>query len=97
MVGRKSGLLRTTQLQFEGIYGIYVVPSALGTKADRFRNIQETSYVEMQIKDRKSSASAEATTDPTRIADYFRGATTSPAADVRPADARGRTSVSILA
>lgn len=69
--GRKSGLPRTTPLQYEEIDGAYTVGSARGAQADWFRNLQADPHVQVQIGERCFSALAEAVTDPVHIADFF--------------------------
>ena len=69
--GRKSGLSRTTPLQYEEIDGVCYVASARGRQADWFRNLQADPHVQVQIGERCFSALAEAVTDPVRIADFF--------------------------
>ena len=46
--GRKSGLPRTTPLQYEEINGAYYVGSTRGSQADWFQNIQADPYVQVQ-------------------------------------------------
>ena len=69
--GRKSGLPRTTPLQYEEIDGAYTVGSARGAQADWFRNLQADPHVQVQIGELCTPALAEAVTDPVRIADFF--------------------------
>ena len=69
--GRKSGLPRTTPLQFEEVDGEIYIASARGQEADWFKNIIANSQVRVQIRDREFDASAEAVTDPRRIADFI--------------------------
>lgn len=70
-VGRKSHKPRVTPLQYEEIEGRIYLGSALGQKADWFRNIQANPRVEVQLKSWKFSGSAETVTDPKRIADFL--------------------------
>ncbi len=69
--GRKSGLPRITPLQFEEVDGEIYIASARGQEADWFKNIIANSQVRVQIRDREFDASAEAVTDPRRIADFI--------------------------
>ncbi len=69
--GRKSGLERTTPLQFEEIDGVYYVASARGRGADWFRNLQADPHVRVRVGERQFDALAEAITDPERIADFL--------------------------
>jgi deazaflavin-dependent oxidoreductase (nitroreductase family) len=69
--GRKSGLERTTPLQFEEIDGVYYVASARGRQADWFRNLQTEPHVRVRVGERQFDALAEAITDPERIADFL--------------------------
>lgn len=70
-VGRKSGLLRVTPLQYEEVDGVIYVAAARGQKADWFRNIVANPYVEVRVKNRHFHGLAEPITDPTRIADFL--------------------------
>lgn len=69
--GRKTGLARTTPLQYEEMDGGYTVASARGQAADWFRNAQQNPYVQVQIGDRQFDALAEPVTDPARLADFL--------------------------
>jgi deazaflavin-dependent oxidoreductase (nitroreductase family) len=69
--GRKSGLPRITPLQYEEVDGCYYIGSARGTKADWFRNILANPQVEVQVKGRRFSSTAEPITDTTRITDFL--------------------------
>lgn len=69
--GRKSGLKRVTPLQYEKIDNAYYIASARGSKADWYRNILANPNVEVRVKSRQFHASAEPTTDPSRIADFL--------------------------
>ena len=69
--GRKTGLPRTTPLQFEEIDGAYYLGSARGAKADWFKNLEANPRVEVEIKGMRYHAFAEAITDANRIADFF--------------------------
>lgn len=69
--GRKSGLPRTTPLQYEEIDGAIYVASARGARADWFRNILADRCVRVRIKSREFEGFAEPVTDPGRIADFL--------------------------
>src|SRR5512142_3199248 len=69
--GRRSGLPRTTPLQYEQVEGAIYVASARGTKADWFRNILVQPCVHVRIGLREFDARAEPVTDPCRIADFL--------------------------
>jgi len=69
--GRKTGLQRTTPLQYEQIDGAYYLGSARGIKADWYQNILVNPEVEVRVKSRRFRAIAEATTDPSRIVDFL--------------------------
>lgn len=69
--GRKTGLPRTTPLQYEEIDNLYYVASATGTKADWYRNLVSNPKVEVRVKRKKFTGTAETTTDPSRIADFL--------------------------
>ncbi len=69
--GRKSGLSRTTALQYEEIDGALYLGSSKGTHADWFQNLVANPCVTVRVKSRQFSGSAEPVTDPARIADYL--------------------------
>ena len=69
--GRKSGVKRTAPLQYEQVDGAYYLGSARGTKADWYQNILANPEVEVRVKSLRFRAIAEATTDPSRIADFL--------------------------
>lgn len=69
--GRKTGLSRVTPLQYEEIDGAVYVASALGTKADWYRNILVNPCVQVRIGLRQFQGLAETVTDPARIADFL--------------------------
>jgi deazaflavin-dependent oxidoreductase (nitroreductase family) len=69
--GRKSGLPRTTPLQYEMIDGAYYVGSARGRNSDWFRNLEKNPSVEVEVKGLRFPARAEAVTDSARIADFL--------------------------
>jgi deazaflavin-dependent oxidoreductase (nitroreductase family) len=70
-VGRKSGQLHSTPLQFEEVDGIYYVASARGVQADWYRNLLACPPVEVKVRDQHFSTHAEPMTDPGRIADFL--------------------------
>ena len=70
-VGRKSGKLRVTPLQFEEVDGEIYIASARGQEADWFKNIEADPNVHVQIGEREFEARAETVTEPTRIADFI--------------------------
>lgn len=70
-IGRKSGLPRTTPVQFEEIDGAYYVGSARGKDSDWFKNILANPNVHVQLRDRSFDSIAEAVTDPTRVAEFL--------------------------
>lgn len=69
--GRKTGLKRTTPLQYEEINGEYYLGSARGTRSDWYRNVTCDGRVEVQVKNLRFRGSAEPVTDPDRIADFL--------------------------
>ena len=69
--GRKSGLPRSTPLQYEEVDGDYFIASARGREADGFKNIVANPRVHVQIRDLEFEAVGEPVTDPVRIADFI--------------------------
>ena len=69
--GRKSGLARTTPLQYEDLEGLIYVISARGEQADWVRNLRADPHARVQIGRRRFAALAEPITDPARIADVL--------------------------
>jgi len=69
--GRKTGILRVTPLQYEQIEGKYYVASALGTRADWYRNLLAEPGVRVRVGRMESKAFAEPSTDPVVIADFL--------------------------
>jgi len=69
--GRKSGLPRTTALQYEEVDGAIYLGSSKGTQADWFKNLAANPNVSIRVKSRQFSGVAEAVTDPVRIADFL--------------------------
>ncbi len=70
-IGRKSGQVRVTPLQYEEDAGMIYVASARGPQADWFRNARANPHVKVQLKDRQFTGLAEAITDAARIADFL--------------------------
>jgi deazaflavin-dependent oxidoreductase (nitroreductase family) len=70
-IGRKSGKLRVTPLQYEEIDGEIFLGAALGQRADWFRNLQANPKVEVRVKSRRFSGFAETIIDPKQIADFL--------------------------
>jgi deazaflavin-dependent oxidoreductase (nitroreductase family) len=69
--GRKSGLPRTTPLQYEEVGGAYVVGSARGVDADWYRNLVADPQVEIQVGGVRYAATAQPIADPRQIADFL--------------------------
>lgn len=69
--GRKSGLPRTTPLQYEELDGVYYIGSARGQDADWFRNILAHPEVKVQIGETAWQATAEPVVDAQRITDFL--------------------------
>jgi len=69
--GRKSGLMRVTPLQYELINGKYHLGSARGLKADWVCNIQAHPQIEVRVKNKRFTGSAEVVTDVSQIADFL--------------------------
>jgi deazaflavin-dependent oxidoreductase (nitroreductase family) len=69
--GRKSGKRRITPLQYEEIDGRIYLAAARGQKADWIRNISADPKVEVRIRNRRFSGTAEPVTDVKRIADFL--------------------------
>jgi deazaflavin-dependent oxidoreductase (nitroreductase family) len=70
-LGRKSGLPRSTPLQFEEVDGVYYVASARGKKADWYRNLLSNPQAEVRVKDKNFHTCAELITEPGEIADFL--------------------------
>jgi deazaflavin-dependent oxidoreductase (nitroreductase family) len=68
--GRKSGLARTTPLQYELIDGIYHVGAVFGAQADWARNIMADPHVQLQVGNRCITGVASVSTDPDEITDF---------------------------
>lgn len=69
--GRKSGLLRTTPLQYELIEGKYYLGAARGRQADWVRNIEANPNVQVRVKRLNFSGTARVSTDVKEIADFL--------------------------
>lgn len=70
-IGRKTGQLRVTPLQFEEVDGAFYIASARGQAADWFKNILKNPKIHGQIRNWEFDATAEPVTDPSRIADFL--------------------------
>jgi len=70
-VGRKTGKVHKTPLQYELVDGVYYVASARGRKADWYLNILSNPEVTVEIEGKEFPALAEGITDPVQIADFF--------------------------
>lgn len=68
--GRKSGLPRTTALQYEEVDGAIYIASAKGTRADWFQNLVADPCVTVRVKSRQFGGRAQLVTDPVRIAAF---------------------------
>jgi deazaflavin-dependent oxidoreductase (nitroreductase family) len=69
--GRKSGLPRTTPLQYEEIDGALHIASARGRNADWVKNIEKNPDVAVDWNGRRFPARAEIVSEPARIADFL--------------------------
>ncbi|HLO15538.1 MAG TPA: nitroreductase family deazaflavin-dependent oxidoreductase [Anaerolineales bacterium] len=69
--GRKSGLPRTTPLQYEDLGGAIYVASANGRRADWFKNIEANPRVHLRIKSSEFDGLAQTVTDPRPITDFL--------------------------
>jgi deazaflavin-dependent oxidoreductase (nitroreductase family) len=69
--GRRTGKRYDTPLQFELIDGTYCVGAGRGVKADWFRNVQAHPDVHVRVGRREFDCTAEAVTDPQRVADFL--------------------------
>lgn len=69
--GRKSGLPRTTPLQYEKIDNVYYVGAARGKEADWVRNILANPEVNLQVGEQHIAATASPITDAAEIADFL--------------------------
>ena len=69
--GRKSGMPRTTALQYEEIDGAIYLGSSRGTRADWFQNLVANPCVGIRVKSRQFSGKAQPVTDPVLIANFL--------------------------
>lgn len=69
--GRKSGLPRTTALQYEEVGGAIYIASSKGTHADWFKNLVANPCVTVRVKSRQFAGRAELVADPVRLADFI--------------------------
>ena len=69
--GRKSGKPRVVPLQYEEIGGKIHLGSSRGEQADWVRNIRANPNVEVRVKARRFTGTAEVITDAARIADFL--------------------------
>ncbi|MGB7537865.1 MAG: nitroreductase family deazaflavin-dependent oxidoreductase [Anaerolineales bacterium] len=69
--GRKSGKPRVVPLQYEEIDGKIYLGSSRGTDADWVRNIRANPKVDVRVKARRFSGTAEVVTDVKRNADFL--------------------------
>jgi deazaflavin-dependent oxidoreductase (nitroreductase family) len=60
-----------TPLQYEEINGIFYVGSARGEESDWYRNILADPKVEVRVKSRRFTGTAEAIVDVERVADFL--------------------------
>ena len=69
--GRRTGLPRTTPLQYEEHDGKYFVGSARGTRSDWYKNVLRDPRVSVRVGTRTFEGRAECTTDTARITDLL--------------------------
>ena len=69
--GRRTGLPRTTPLQYEEQDGKFYVVSVSGIKSDWYKNIVHDPRVFVRVGTRNFRGQAECTTDHSRIADLL--------------------------
>jgi deazaflavin-dependent oxidoreductase (nitroreductase family) len=69
--GRRTGLPRTTPLQYEEHDGKIYVMSAMGPRSDWYRNILVDPRVDVRMGTRRFEGFSEATTDPVKIANLL--------------------------
>jgi deazaflavin-dependent oxidoreductase (nitroreductase family) len=69
--GRKSGKPRVVPLQYEEIGGKIHLGSSRGEQADWVKNIRANSKVEVRVRARRFTGTAEVITDAVRIADFL--------------------------
>jgi len=70
--GRKSGLPRTTALQYEKCGGDFLVASFRGTQADWYRNLAAYPQAVVQAGRRCLEVQARLSSDPLELADFLR-------------------------
>lgn len=70
-IGRKTGKVHKTPLQYEIVNGDYYIASARGPKADWFCNILSNPEVIVSIGGREFPVRAEPITNPKEIADFL--------------------------
>lgn len=69
--GRRTGSPRVTPLQYEEIDGLFYVASATGSRADWFRNVRAEPRVEVRVKGRRFTGTAEIIIERGAIADFL--------------------------
>lgn len=69
--GRKSGLPRTTPLQYEWIDGKYCLGAARGKSADWVRNIEANPKVQVRVKRLNFTGTARVSSDVNEIASFL--------------------------
>ena len=69
--GRRTGLPRTTPLQYEEHEGKFGVVSAKGAQSDWYKNVLRDPGVSVRVGTRKFEGRAECTTEPARITDLM--------------------------
>jgi deazaflavin-dependent oxidoreductase (nitroreductase family) len=70
--GRKSGLLRTTPLQYEQIGDAYYLGSMLGARADWYQNIVADPHVHLRIGRKTIPGLAEPINDPNQVYEFIK-------------------------
>lgn len=70
-IGRKTGKVHKTPLQYEILDGDYYIGSARGPDADWYRNILANPDVKVHLGGKDFPARAEPITDPGAIADFL--------------------------
>ncbi len=69
--GRRSGLRRTTPLQYERLGDTVIVGSARGVAADWYRNVLADDRVEVTIGRRRFAGRATPTSEPSAVVDFL--------------------------
>lgn len=69
--GRRTGLPRTTPLQYEEYDGRFFVGSVRGARSDWYKNALHDPRVSVRVGTRRFEGHASCTTDPARIADLL--------------------------